>query len=941
VEGKKGLLWGLICLLLICELSGRVKAKSLYTITKHFESIVQVYETVDDQIKFQYQSDHFPDNGSGAVDLAITSDSGMLFASYDGDEKIELVNAQTMEPYDTKSTPEEIGGLVFDNTSQRLLVMQRRGLTQTELYIYRYNSSTRNLQLGEIKTLKYLDNGYGICLDEKEDRLYVTDNTNVVRYYDIQYYETNDPNFTYAGSIEIKVNGEDKEAVGVAVYNDGEGTKYLYTAGFAHPDPGERHGFLVRTDPNNPDRPGGRVGVPLGTGRSAVGLAVDDTGLLYATTYHGTEDDSIQVYDPLNWPSDPCEITPTQTITNEYISGPAGLVVGPQYVPPFEVVKIDDVDGCASPRGEEITYTISLDYQWDGYEDPNIIDSIKIMDYLPREVDFDSAQPDTGQYEYDDPNGGWYTWILTDANSFEETQSFKLIVESQNARLTPGGVFENVVEVIANIEQYEHSVGFTLQMHVCDCTGYAEVIYVDKNVPDPCDGSSWDKAFEELKDAIAVALPCDEIWVADGTYEPTADPCDTNATFSMVNGVGVYGGFEGGEEYRYERDWADPEKETILSGDINGSVNVDYVVVSDANAPVSALDGFTIKNGSVAAIYCEDSSLVIQHNKIMTSGAGIYCKNTEQPVIKNNWIYRNDCGMYFDEPGDAPIVRNNTIAYNTDYGISASDIDPNISISNCILWGNGTQLNLDFVPTYSCIQNWTQGGTENISSDPCFVSAGTDDYHLEGVSACIDAGDPCGNYGSERDIDKHFRVLDGKGDGEKIVDMGADEYCNEGSSNSADFNNDYIVDTNDLRELAGAWLIDSDDPDWESQYEKYDLYTDDNVINYRDFAYFARQWLWMTCEKMQGYEMMEMMMGMGGGMGKMAGAESMLISEPAAEQQVSETQPEPSVAEQIEIVKRCLEFWYRQDVREGIEDEDAWLRMVTILEEMLKELEGE
>ena len=90
---------------------------------------------------------------------------------------------------------------------------------------------------------------------------------------------------------------------------------------------------------------------------------------------------------------------------------------------------------------------------------------------------------------------------------------------------------------------------------------------------------------------------------------------------------------------------------------------------------------------------------------------------------------------------------------------------------------------------------------------------------------------------------------------------------------------------------------------------------------------------------MKGIPIMEMMMGAGGGMDGMAGAESMLISEPAAEQQVSETQPEPSVDEQIEMVKECLEFWYRQDVREGIEDEDAWLRVVTSLEEMLKELQ--
>jgi hypothetical protein len=34
-----------------------------------------------------------------------------------------------------------------------------------------------------------------------------------------------------------------------------------------------------------------------------------------------------------------------------------------------------------------------------------------------------------------------------------------------------------------------------------------------------------------------------------------------------------------------------------------------------------------------------------------------------------------------------------------------------------------------------------------------------------------------------------------------------------------------------------------------------------------------------------------------------------------------------------------LKFWLREDVREGIEDEDVWLVIVTGLEEWLKELE--
>jgi len=447
-----------------------------------------------------------------------------------------------------------------------------------------------------------------------------------------------------------------------------------------------------------------------------------------------------------------------------------------------------------------------------------------------------------------------------------------------------------------------------------------------------------------------VALPCDDIWVADGIYKPT-EPTDPNATFQMVNGVGVYGGFEGTEEHRYERNWF--ENETILSGDF-AQYEAACVITNSDDALLSVLDGFTITDGSVAGIYCEGSSPIIQHNKIMTSGVGIYCKNTEQPIIKNNWIYRNDYGMYFDNPGDTAIVRNNTVVYNDEVGIAFEPGTTTVNgclifetgtkpiITNCILWGNGdesveTQLNWEYMEglfvQYSCIQDSNdvtpQPPYYTINTDPCFAGAATDNYLLTPVSPCIDAGDPCANYGGERDIDKHFRVLDGDGGDDKRVDMGADEYCNETSDNDADFDGDGVADgvVNyvDFAIFAKAWLsygpYNESDPNTHNWNEECDL-ADDDVIDANDLIVFAEEWLWMSCEGMKGIPMMEMMIGMGGGMDGMAGAESMLISEPAAEQQVSETQSEPSVAEQIEHIKSFLDWFY--EVKDQI-DEEIWL----------------
>ncbi len=108
-----------------------------------------------------------------------------------------------------------------------------------------------------------------------------------------------------------------------------------------------------------------------------------------------------------------------------------------------------------------------------------------------------------------------------------------------------------------------------------DCTtAVGTVIYVDADANGANDGTSWINAYEYLQNALAVALASDEVRVADGTYKPDANAANPDgtanriATFQLINGVAIYGGFAG-----Y---WAsDPNErntelyETILNGDIN------------------------------------------------------------------------------------------------------------------------------------------------------------------------------------------------------------------------------------------------------------------------------------------------------------------------------------------------------------------------------------
>ncbi|MDV7402553.1 hypothetical protein RZS08_64625, partial [Arthrospira platensis SPKY1] len=96
----------------------------------------------------------------------------------------------------------------------------------------------------------------------------------------------------------------------------------------------------------------------------------------------------------------------------------------------------------------------------------------------------------------------------------------------------------------------------------------SSILYVNDDASGNNDGSSWTDAFNDLQDALALAGSCSgvtEIWVAEGTYYPTSG-ADRNISFSMVNGVAIYGGFDGTETQLSERNWV--SHVTTLSGDI-------------------------------------------------------------------------------------------------------------------------------------------------------------------------------------------------------------------------------------------------------------------------------------------------------------------------------------------------------------------------------------
>jgi len=135
-----------------------------------------------------------------------------------------------------------------------------------------------------------------------------------------------------------------------------------------------------------------------------------------------------------------------------------------------------------------------------------------------------------------------------------------------------------------------------------------EVYRVDQNAPGPGnDGLSWPTAFTDLQTALSAAVFGDQIWLKSDTYKPAGPGGSRSASFVVKDGVQVYGGFDGTEDFIYERDWNPATNGTILSGDLNGDGNSppnhsdnSYHVVSIDQGAVSystVLTGVTIRDG--------------------------------------------------------------------------------------------------------------------------------------------------------------------------------------------------------------------------------------------------------------------------------------------------------------------------------------------------------
>jgi hypothetical protein len=183
----------------------------------------------------------------------------------------------------------------------------------------------------------------------------------------------------------------------------------------------------------------------------------------------------------------------------------------------------------------------------------------------------------------------------------------------------------------------------TLAAAIIASAGHADTIFVNVALATGANnGTSWADAFQGitgLQSALAASGSGDQIWVAQGTYKPTAGTTRTTS-FNLKNGVEIYGGFIGAEAALAERDWI--ANETILSGDLLGddgpafagyADNSFHIVNGSSQNSTAILDGFTVRGGNANAATPNDR------------GGGLLMQAASNGTIRNCKVIANRCNF--------------------------------------------------------------------------------------------------------------------------------------------------------------------------------------------------------------------------------------------------------------------------------------------------------
>jgi len=225
------------------------------------------------------------------------------------------------------------------------------------------------------------------------------------------------------------------------------------------------------------------------------------------------------------------------------------------------------------------------------------------------------------------------------------------------------------------------------------------------------DCDSWANACT-LQYALSRAVSGDEIWVKAGVYYPGTNRTDT---FTLKNGVALYGGFEGTENSRNQRNWQ--ANLTILSGDIDhDDINTDGNNIAETWNDVKGANAYHVVSSVVT-----DNTAVLD-GFVITAG-----------LATGPWPSERGGGVF--NSGGSPKITNVIFSgnYATNYGggmsnMTSSPILMNVTFTgNCAMSAGGGMYNWQSSPTltnvtFSNNSSPNGGGMDNDNSSPTLTN---------------------------------------------------------------------------------------------------------------------------------------------------------------------------------------------------------------------------
>lgn len=254
---------------------------------------------------------------------------------------------------------------------------------------------------------------------------------------------------------------------------------------------------------------------------------------------------------------------------------------------------------------------------------------------------------------------------------------------------------------------------------------YDQGLFVDQNASGSNDGSSWENAFLDLQDALAIAQDEDIIYIAEGNYLPTNDG-KRGVYFDIPNGVTLVGGYNTGGTI------LDPSLyPTILSGDIDNDMSLDgnsfhVVTIKDVNDV--KLENLTIQGGNAdhpssfsrskgGGIFIKNATACLENIQFIGNraikGGGLYATNTSFVDIHHSHFEQNEAGN-----GAALYC-----SYGTEFSLHYSSVIDNTSTVRCAIEAYNTP--------YSQISHCLIANNESVYANAIGLTANTLDQTVD------------------------------------------------------------------------------------------------------------------------------------------------------------------------------------------------------------------